>query len=77
MSAHRHLGLLSVYDQIIEFLLADAGRDLRLAAFDAVVATGRPLRVNLPQALELISWLARHHREPGEAARLAVEMLAG
>lgn len=64
-------------DQIIEFLAADDGRDLRLAAYDAVAATGRPLRVSLTQALELISWLARHHREPGEAARLAVEMLTG
>lgn len=61
--------------EITEFLAADDGRDLRLAAYDAVVATGRPLKASLPQALELISWLTRHHREPGEAARLAVEML--
>lgn len=62
-------------DQIVEFLASDELREARLQAFDAVAATGKPLRMPLGDALDLIGWLARHHREPGEAASLAVEML--
>ena len=62
-------------EQIVEFLRSDGLREARLQAFDAVAATGRPLRMPLGDALDMIGWLARHHREPGEAARLAVEML--
>jgi hypothetical protein len=61
--------------EIEEFLANDSLRPLRLECLDAVTATGRPLRASLPQALELICWLVRHHQGPGEAARLAVEML--
>lgn len=63
-------------DRVVEFLRADEGRESRLAAFDAVVASGKALRVPLPEALEALAWIARHHPDRVEAARLAVELVA-
>ena len=57
------------------FLFNDAGRERRLAALDAIMDAGLPLRHPLPQSLGIISWLAENHSLE-DTVRLAVEMLS-